>query len=336
MPARTQTIVDPRWKSTLARLRHEQGLSLRELARQVHYSKSHLCDLEKGRIQPTIEAAEALDAALQANGTLTALVVDTALFTTPDDDQRIAHAISNPARLDAQTVTLLADILAAQRRLDDAVPVAMLLPWAVPQWRTVQDLAESARGPHAPAIRAVAAESTQFVGWLYAEGQRHTDAVRMLVDAASQADAVDCGILAAQAANFRGYVERQRGNPRGIVSHFLTAYHTPGATPLQRVGDAAQAAHGYALLGDRAAAHRLLGDASDLTTTAADTTPPSTAYWLSATFGRMNLGLAYLGLGDRTAAADNLRAGLSGLPADQRDAEWTAEYRAALTITGAD
>lgn len=336
MPARTQTIVDPRWPATLTRLRRERGLSLRELARQAHYSKSHLCDLENGRIQPTIDAAEALDAALQADGTLAALVLDaTTLVTTPDDDHRIAYAISHPTRLDAQTVTLLADILAAQRRLDDAVPVAMLLPWAVPQWRTVQDLANSARGPHSPAIRVVAAESTQFVGWLYAEARRDTDAVRMLVEAASQADAVDCGILAAQAANFRGYVERQKNSPRGIVRHFLDAYHTPGATPLQRVGDAAQAAHGYALLGDHASARRLLGDASDLATAAAGTEPPSTAYWLSSTFGYLNLGLAYLGLGDRASAVDNLRAGLDGLPADQRDAEWTVEYRAALTAAGA-
>jgi len=44
----------------------------------------------------------------------------------------------------------------------------------------------------------------------------------------------------------------------------------------------------------------------------------------------MSLGLAYLALGDRTTSVDNLRAGLEGLPADQRDAEWTQEYRDAL------
>ncbi|GAB2942377.1 hypothetical protein GCM10027280_33670 [Micromonospora polyrhachis] len=335
MPARTRTIVDPRWHAIFARLRRQQRLSLRDLARSVHYSKSHLHDLETGRLRPTVEAAEALDAVLQADGALAALVVDATVETTPDDDQRIAYAISHPARLDAQAVNLLADILAAQRRLDDTVPVAMMLPWAVPHWRAVQDLAASARGPHAPAIRVVAAESTQFVGWLYAEARCDADAVRMLVEAATQADAVDCGVLAAQASNFRGYVERQRGNPRGIVRHFLAAYQTPGAAPLQRVGDAAQAAHGYALLGERASALRLLGDASELATAAADTEPPSTAYWLSTTFGYLNLGLAYLGLGDRKAAADNLRAGLDGLPADQCDAEWTVEYRAALTTARA-
>ncbi|MEU4567848.1 hypothetical protein [Micromonospora sp. NPDC023956] len=36
-------------------------------------------------------------------------------------------------------------------------------------------------------------------------------------------------------------------------------------------------------------------------------------------------------LGDR-AAADNLRTGLTGLPADQRDAEGTQEYRQALVV----
>ena len=94
--------------------------------------------------------------------------------------------------------------------------------------------------------------------------------------------------------------------------------------------DAAQAAHGYALLGDRAAAGRLLGEATDLTTAAASESAPPHAYWLTPTFCRMGLGLAYLALGDTAAAADSLRAGLASLPADQRDAEWALEYRQAL------
>lgn len=94
-----------------------------------------------------------------------------------------------------------------------------------------------------------------------------------------------------------------------------------------------QAARGYALLSDRAAAGRLLGEASDLTERAGSEPPPS-AYWLTPTFSRLGLGLAYLALGDKRTAGDNLRTGLDGLPDDQRDAEWTTEHRRALVDAG--
>ncbi|MBM0235433.1 helix-turn-helix transcriptional regulator [Micromonospora sp. STR1_7] len=334
MPARIRTVVDPRFPAELARLRSERGLSLRDLARLGHFSKSYLCDLESARARPTCEVAAQLDTVLGAGGVLTALVVDAPAVTTPDDDQRLAHAIAHPTKLDVESVHLIADVLAAQRRLDDTLPAPMMLPWSVPQWRTVQGLAADARGPAAAELHAVAAEWTQFVGWLHAEARNDAAAIRVLGEATDEADALGSGLLAAQALNFRGYLERQRGNPRGIVRYFLAAYHTPDASLLQRVGDAVQAAHGYALLGDEAAAVRLLGEASDLTTAAESTAPPATAYWLSPTFSRMGLGLAYLALGDQAAAVDNLRAGLAGLPADQRDAEWTQEYRQALETAG--
>ncbi|MFI6758415.1 helix-turn-helix domain-containing protein [Micromonospora sp. NPDC050417] len=327
-------IIDPRFSARLAELRLARGLSLRDLARRVYFSKSYLHDLETGRCRPTSETAQRLDDVLEAGGVLAALVVDAPAVTTPDDDQRIAYVIDRPARLDAAAVHHLAEVLAAQRRLDDVLAAPVMLPWAVPQWRTVLDLTAQARGPHAPKLQAVAAEWTQFVGWLHAEARNDSDAMQVLGEALDQADEIDDGPLAAQAENFRGYLERQRGNARGIVRHFLAAYHTPGATALQRVGDAVQSAHGYALLGDQSAAGRLLGEASDLTTAAEAETPPATAYWLTPTFSRMGIGLAYLALGDTVAAEDNLRAGLDGLPDDQRGAEWTTEYRQALAGIG--
>ncbi|MGW5556825.1 helix-turn-helix domain-containing protein [Micromonospora sp. NPDC003944] len=333
MPARIRTIVDPAFAGELARRRTDRGMTLRDLARLGHYSKSFLHDLESGRTRPTCDVARNLDVALDAGGALAAMVVDPPTTANPDDADRLAYLAANPTRLDAVGVQLLADVLAAQRRLDDALPAPMMLPMALPQWQAVRDLAAHARGPRAPELHAVAAEWTQFVGWLYAELRNDSQAVRVLIEAAREADAVESGPLAAQAENFRGYLERQRDNPRGIVRHFLAAYHTPGAAPLQRVGDAIQAAHGYALLGDRATAVRLLGEAGDLTTAAESEPPPATAYWLTPTFSRMGLGLAYLALGDRAAAGENLRAGLDALPEDQRGAEWVAEYRRALVAS---
>lgn len=313
--------VDPRFPATLRRLRHSLGLSLRDLARLAYLGKSTVSELETGRRSPSLDTARHLDGVLGAGGVLAAMVSESR-------DERIAYVLAHPTRLDAAAVDALAAALAVQRRLDDALDAHVMLGWVGGQRDTVAQLARDARGPHTPRLYAVAAEWTQFAGWLLAEARRDPDAARMLGVALQEAQDLGDGVLVAQAANFRGYLERQRGNPRGIVRHFLAAYETPGASTLQRVGDAVQAAHGLALMGDVREARRLLGEASDLADT--DDPPPATAYWLSPTFCRMGIGLALSALGDRAAAADHLSAGLHGLPPDQRDAEWTGEYREVL------
>jgi GntR family transcriptional regulator len=69
-------VVDSHFPGLLRNLRHDRGLSLRDLARIVHYSHSYVWDLETGRKQPTPEIAAALDTALAAGGALTDLVAD--------------------------------------------------------------------------------------------------------------------------------------------------------------------------------------------------------------------------------------------------------------------
>ncbi|MFB8770941.1 helix-turn-helix transcriptional regulator [Nocardiopsis alba] len=304
----------------------ERGISLRAAAKSVPIDPGHLSRILAGKRPVPPHVAEALDRLAGADGALAAL----AATLNEDDRSRIAHSVAMPERLDAGTVRALADVLAAQRRLDDTLPAVAMLPATSAQWETVERLAREARGPHTDTLHEVAAEWVQFIGWLHAEARNDAAAVRWLTEAEERADDVECGELAAQAANFKGYLARQQGRPRAVVRWFSAAYHTPGAAPLQRVGDAVQAAHGYALLGERETARRLLGEASDLADAAADTPPPETAYWLSPTFSRMGMGLVHLALGDHAEAADNLRAGLDGLPPEQRDAEWSREYRDAL------
>lgn len=322
-----RTIVDPRFPTRLRELRQARELSLRDLAAAAYIGKSTLSEIENGHCAPSVETAQHLDRALDAAGELAAMVI---AAPEPEDQARVQYVINRPLRLDRAAVDALAGVLTAHRHLDDVLDARMLLSAADAEWRTITQLADQARGPAVDELRRTAAVWTQFYGWLLAEARHDADAVRVLVEAGEQADAIDSGVLAAQVENFRGYLERQRGNPRGIVRHFIAAYHTPGANPLQRIGDAAQAAHGYALLGDRSAAVQLLGEASDLTETADGVTPPDIAYWLSPGFTRMGIGLVWLALGDSVRAADHLRSGLDSLPAGYADAEWAAEYRAAL------
>jgi hypothetical protein len=278
-----------------------------------------------------VEIAGCLDRALGADGELAGMVI-AAPQPGAEQAERMRHVMSRRARVDAVTVEALAGVLAAHRRLDDQLESAMLLPAAEAQWQAVNELAQYARGQVAGPLRRVAAEWTQFVGWLNAEARRDATAVRWLTEAADQADEIGDGQLAAQAADFRGYLDRQRGNPRGVVRHCLTAFHTPGADLLQRACNAVHASYGYGRLGDRAESIRLLAVASDLTEAAEGRPAPGTAYWLSPSFMRLGIGLAHLTLDERAAAADHLRVGLESLPSGHAEAEWAGEYRAALAL----
>lgn len=326
--------LDPAFPSTLRGLRLARGWSYRAAGRRAYLTGSYVWEIENGRkTQPSMASVAALDHALEARGTLVALAHPIAA-TGPEERDRIIHAVAHPTRLDAKAVDALADVLAAHRRLDDTIAAHILIPGEMAHWETVTGLARDARGPAADRLYVVAAEWTQYAGWLRAEARHDTLAIDMLTEGVDQAIRIGHGSLAAQAKNFLGYVQRQRSNPRGIVEYFEAAYDTPGATRLQRIGDAAQAAHGYALLGDRSAAVALLGEAQDLALKADDDEPPPAAYWLSVTYNRLNLGLAYLALGDRREAIRQIRAGLDGIPSDHADSEWAVEYRRALDRAG--
>jgi transcriptional regulator with XRE-family HTH domain len=321
--------VDPAFPATLRSLRQARDWTLRALGGRAFLSATQVWELEQGTKKPSLRSAAALDAALEAEGVLAAMV-HVGAGVEAEDQERILHAMRKPARLDRHAVGALTEVLSAQRRLDDAIAARTLLPASVPQWRTVSQLARNARGPAADELHAVAAEWTQYVGWLQAEARQDGAAVRTLNQAAREAAALGSGPLLAQARNFLGYVQRQRSDPRGTARGFELAYRTPGAARLQRIGDAAQAAQGYALMGDPVTARQLLGEAQDLILHAGGDEPPETAYWLSVEFSHLNVGLAYLALQDYSEAEAHLQTGLASLPPYQQDAEWTAEYRRAL------
>ncbi|MER7114100.1 helix-turn-helix transcriptional regulator [Saccharomonospora azurea] len=313
----------------LRHLRRQLGLSQPELARMVPISQSSLSRYEADRQAPTLTVAERLDDLLSAGGGLrnAARAVTVVQAITPDDVDRIDHHIRYPSCVDACTVRALSDLLAAQRRLDDTLGPQPVLPMATSHMRTVLGMVRAARGPHRTGLVEVASQCFQFTGWLHAELGNQHDAVHHLAEAESLADEAGNGVLAAQVAGFRGAMARQNGNARATVRWFMSEYHASDAHIAQRVGAAAQAAQGYAVLGERDAALRLLDTAGNLIDVAARDEPPATAYWLTPTYHRLNFGLAHLALNDHEAAADHLAAGLASLPAEQLGSEWVQEYK---------
>jgi transcriptional regulator with XRE-family HTH domain len=326
--------VDPRFAEQLRTLRRARGLSLKGLYRIAHVSVSALSEYETGRRRPSAEMAQTLDLALDAGGELAAMVVETprpgAVAEADETSNRLAHAVNAPRTIDARAVDALASALAAHRRADDDADPMLLLPAVSAGLAQVRLLAAQARGPHAHALRVVAAEWAQFTGWLHAQARHDAEAVRLLTESADQAVQLGVPNLACQAWGFRGYLERRRGVPARITRAFQTAAEVPGISRLHRVDAMLNTVHGLGLMGEKGQALDLLGQADDLTTSADGDEVDPAAYWLSPTWLRIPMGMAYLGLGRAGDAAENLREGLGALPGGWQRAEWAAEYRDAL------
>ncbi|MFI8528492.1 helix-turn-helix domain-containing protein [Promicromonospora sukumoe] len=325
--------VDPKFGAELRRLREERGMSLRDLYATSHISKSLISEYENGKRRPSADAAGHLDRALNAAGALAALVVETDTSTADlERADQIAYAQRMPRILDAGAVDALADMLAAHRRLDDTMPAAILWPTASAHHEMLSALAREARGPQAEALGVVHAESLQFSGWLRAQLGQHAEADRLYAASAERAEELGAGGLASQSRRFRGSLAWERGRPAAMVRFYQHAAHTPNAPILHRIDAELRTAHGLALLGHHDAAVRALHQADDMTNSAAaqSAEPDQFGYWLTPSWLRFPLGLAHLELGRPEDAAENLRAGLDGLPVDQRETNWTTQYREAL------
>lgn len=252
---------------------------------------------------------------------------------TPDDEDRLVHAVSRPSRLDAGVIGALSAVLAGRRRLEDAVGPGLLLAPVSAQLDGVEGMLREAPMSHHDALGRVVAEWMTFAGWLHAATRQDARALALFERAERLADDVGYGTIAALATSFRGYVARRQHRPRAVIRAACAAMATPGVHQTQKTFDALQAAQGYASVGEREHARRLLDDAAELARDAGE--PPAPIYWYSESFFRINIGMVQLGIGEHRDAADMLAGGLAGMPADQREAEWLREYRLAL-VTAKD
>ncbi|QFG23617.1 hypothetical protein [Actinomadura sp. WMMB 499] len=248
---------------------------------------------------------------------------------TADDGERLALISQRPARLDTDALDALAAVLGAQRRLEDATGPAVLLGPVVSQLDAITGMLRDASGPLRDRLGRIVAEWTVFAGWLHAAVRQDTRALALFGRGEEMADEFGDGTIGAVATSFRGYVARRQGRPRTVVRAAMAAMATPGGHPVQGVFDRLQAAQGWAALGEADRARRLLDEAA---VRAADRVePPPPVYWYSEPFFQLNIGLVHRTIGEYADAAALLEAGLSGIPADQAQAEWLGEYRAAHT-----
>lgn len=308
----------------------EQGMSVRKLARRVHYDHAYVSRVLAGKQRPSAGLASRIDNTLDAGGALSTI----AATLTPDDTDRLAHSSTHPSRVDAETVSALADVLAAQRRLEDVIGSRAVLPGTRAQLATVTRLAKEARGPHRENMVSVAAQWTQFTGWLSVALRRDRDALTLFDQAEELADEGGDATMAATATSFRGYIAWQQGRYPAMLRAAQGSLHTPGAHVAQHAFDTLQSAQALGALGERDTARRRLDEAAVLTEEAErqrDTTRPW-HYYYTRPFFLLQVGIAYLNLGDCAEATDYLSDALNRLPEDQHEADWTGEYRDALAV----
>ena len=118
----------------LRTLRADTGLSLAKLGAAAHVARGYIHHLEHGRRWPSRTFVDALDRALGAEGVLLNAWTAADGHThgpqpaNPDDQERLALAAHNPRRVDEATVSALADVFAATRRLEDSTGSAAVLP----------------------------------------------------------------------------------------------------------------------------------------------------------------------------------------------------------------
>ncbi|MGH3868682.1 MAG: hypothetical protein ACRDQ4_21695 [Pseudonocardiaceae bacterium] len=287
-----------------------------------------------GQQQPTNPTEREVNEALSRSG---------AVPTDPQDRERVALATRHPRRVDAATVSALAVVLAATRRLEDQLGSAAVLPGIRDIRALVHSLLADARSPIRDRVGALAGELHQYLGWLLAE-TGHTDQARAELDAALALGVeIDDPDLTSLALSFKGHLAWMLDDSQEVIALSRAARHDGRVFVAQHAYNAYQEARGWAMAGEPAEVDRILGHADKLAERAvarqADT--PPNLYWYGPAFFTLQRGLTWHTLGDARfaeRAVAELTKGLHELPDTERDSEWAAIFTVAaaeaLTTAG--
>jgi transcriptional regulator with XRE-family HTH domain len=268
----------------LRRWRLAAGLSLGDLALRVHYSKSYLSKIERGRKVPSLDLARRCDAALSANGTLTSLVpiVRTdppSLPIGPADDQWVISVDSTGrgafgAAIHADRAGLGAvspltwamppvtsvrhgsaelgsfrTMFDELRRLGQAVAPATLLPILITQTHALRLLAATARLPARTKALLLASRFAEYTGWIAQEAGDDHGALWWTDRAVDLAAAGGDHELAAYALVRRGLVAMYRDDAGETIAVAARAQVVRCSSRIRGLA-ALREAQGHALAGD--------------------------------------------------------------------------------------
>lgn len=319
--------MDGSFGDVLKSLRLDAGLtSYRAAGRALNMSHTHVWAMEHGDHIPHPDLVEKLDKALGADGQLIA-AYRRGQVLNPDERTRLHLAAENPYRLDPHAVTSLADVLHAQRRLDDAIGAHPLLEPVASYMTRIEAMLRGARGPIREQALLVAAEWAQFAGWINTASENWDTAEGWF--AKGLAWSAECGDqdMTATLLSYRGHAAWLQGHVPASVGLAEAARRNRDVYVGQLAYDCIQQARGLAVLGEVREAESLLAEAVDLTGPAVeqlDGAPPW-HYYRSKAAWDAELGRAYLYVPGWVAEAARLLAdGLANIP--EAGVEWMRSY----------
>ena len=316
MPARAY--VESRFSMRMRELLAENGVSYRALAGRTFYCKSYLHDLAVGRRAPTREAAQAVDDALDAGGSLVEIVAG--VFTLmarvwdehdnarlaewllakdhrPEDALRIAHEwlVAEPPqvaelragrRIGSATVARVEQRVQQLRLLDDHVGSGHTYAILGGELAATAALLRKAayRETVGRRLLVAVADLCQLAGFVAADAGRHDEAKRLHLAGVHAGHAADNAEVAANNLSSLAYLEANVGDRRRAVMLARSAYagvrYSGRATVRALVLE--RLAWTNARAGEAEEAARTLGRVEEVYPEPRPADDPSWTYWLTA------------------------------------------------------
>lgn len=322
----------------LRRLRDARGMSLADLAREVHFDRGHLSKVERGLRGPSPALARACDSVLDAEGRLVELAgspqpaaarADVATPSWSFEDSPYARQFHRIAASAApftsdheQTVAEARELFETLRGHGRAGAPSSLLPMLAAQFGLLRAAASTARRPVRDRLILLAAHYAEYAGWMIQECGDDAGALALTRVAATLAASVIDGAEAGDAAALRAYtslrmadVALYRGNGKAVVTLAERTEFVADATPAVRTLAAQRAAQGWALLGRSRECLSALDRADGYAThTAADGDGIPLGPRGGGQFREIVRGWCFLDLSRPEDAATFLAAGLEAAP----------------------
>ncbi|MEC3954518.1 helix-turn-helix transcriptional regulator [Nocardia sp. CDC153] len=310
----------------LRRLREQQGMSVRQLGKQVLYDPSALSRFENGKRKPPADIVTRLDAALNAGGILCALYES---LSGPDPFTP-HEALQNRRYADQKLAGDLQAVLADTRRLEDEIGSKLVLPVTVRHSKIATALAREATSKARKPLVDAAAGWTQFHGWLNASLGRHDAAIHHYREALELAEEAGNADMVSTTLAMRGHVAWMAGDTSASIGLSQAAQRNPRNLSRTVLALAVQQeARGLGMEGDMDGMESKLDTATDLILLG-DPDKPDAQYFYSDSFIRMQRGMAYRHARQWAKAIDALEHGLQGFDRKTLESEWATWYVAEL------
>lgn len=279
----------PPFGAVLRELRAAKGMSLGALAKFTHYSKGYLSRVENGRQAPSTALARQCDAALDADGRLISLAVESprnggpSTVDLPDDEAEVwvlemdgngsvwfrpvtrRQVLGSGAALLAMmslpsggtmppedqvgAVDAFTVMFTELRRMGQQMAPRLVLPTLVAQTHTLRAMAREAGARGRDSLLRLAARYAEYTGWIAQESGQDAAAVWWTDQAADMATTGGDRDMAAYSLVRRALVTLYAGDARQTVELARCAQQDHSASD-RVLGLAAQReAQGHALAG---------------------------------------------------------------------------------------